>query len=79
VVLLLAGLAPFLRYLYFLLFSPTPGGHLQSLILGTVLVIACLLSFALGVIADLIRINRTLIESSLEPAKRARFKTRPFS
>jgi len=73
VVLLLAGLAPFLRYLYFLLFSPTPGGHLQSLILGTVLVIACLLSFALGVIADLIRINRTLIESSLEQAKRARF------
>ena len=73
VVMLLAGLAPFLRYLYFLLFYPTPGGHLQSLILGTVLLIASLLSFALGVIADLIRINRTLIESSLEQAKRARF------
>jgi glycosyltransferase involved in cell wall biosynthesis len=71
--LLLAGLAPFARYLYFLLFTPRPSGHLQSLILGTVLLIASLLSFALGVIADLIRINRTLSESSLEQARRARF------
>ncbi len=73
VLLLLAGLMPFVRYLYFLLFTPKPSGHLQSLILGTVLLIASLLSLALGVLADLIRINRTLIESSLEQAKRARF------
>ena len=73
IALLLAGLVPFIRYLYFLLFTPSPSGHLQSLILGTVLLIASLLSFALGVIADLIRINRVLIEDSLEHAKRARF------
>jgi glycosyltransferase involved in cell wall biosynthesis len=73
IALLLAGLVPFLRYLYFLLFTPSPSGHLQSLILGMVLLIASLLSFALGVIADLIRINRALIEDSLEHAKRARF------
>ncbi len=72
-VLLLAGLVPFVRYLYFLLFSPTPGGHLQSLIVGIVVLIASLLSFSMGVIADLIRINRSLIEDSLEHAKRARF------
>jgi glycosyltransferase involved in cell wall biosynthesis len=71
--LLLAGLVPFVRYLYFLLCTPTPSGHLQSLILGTVLLIASLLSFALGVIADLIRINRALLEDSLEHAKRTRF------
>jgi len=81
-ILLLAGLVPFVRYLYFLLFSPTPGGHLQSLILGIVVLIASLLSFALGVIADLIRINRTLIEAGLEQTRRARFgsaTTRPSS
>ena len=71
--LLAVGLVPFLRYLYFLLFTPSPSGHLQSLILGTVLLIASLLSFSMGVIADLIRINRSLIEDSLEQAKRARF------
>jgi glycosyltransferase involved in cell wall biosynthesis len=79
-ILLLAGLVPFVRYLYFLLFSPIPGGHLQSLILGIVVLIASLLSFALGVIADLIRINRTLIEAGLEQTRRARFgsaRTRP--
>jgi glycosyltransferase involved in cell wall biosynthesis len=73
IILLLAGLVPFLRYLYFLLLTSSPSGHLQSLILGTVLLIASFLSFALGVIADLVRINRTLIEDSLEHAKRARF------
>jgi len=72
-ILLLAGLVPFVRYLYFLLVSPKPGAHLQSLIVGIVVLIASLLSFALGVIADLIRINRALIEASLEQARRARF------
>jgi glycosyltransferase involved in cell wall biosynthesis len=72
-VLLVGGLIPFVRYLYFLLASPSPSAHLQSLILGIVILVASLLSFALGVIADLIRINRTLIEDSLEQAKRARF------
>jgi len=71
--LLLGGLLPFLRYLYFLLFTRSPSGHLQSLILGTVLLIASLLSFSMGVIADLIRINRSLIEDCLEHTKRARF------
>lgn len=68
--LLLSGLIPFVRYLYF----ATHGGgagHLQSLVLGTVLLVAALVSFTLGVIADLIRINRILIEDSLELTKRA--------
>jgi hypothetical protein len=43
-----------------------------------VLLIASLLSFALGVIADLIRINRALIEDCLENAKRARFGSGRF-
>jgi glycosyltransferase involved in cell wall biosynthesis len=44
--------------------------HLQSLIVGSVLLIASFISFTLGVIADLIRINRSLAEDQLELAKR---------
>jgi glycosyltransferase involved in cell wall biosynthesis len=71
--LLVLGAVPFARYLYFALSGDT-GGHLQSLIIGTVLLIAALVSVTLGVIADLIRINRALIEDQLEQQKRARYK-----
>jgi len=73
-VLLIVGLVPFLR---FLLVSETGSTHhLQSLIFGTVLLTAAFISFTLGVIADLIRINRVLIEDNLELTKRAAFKQR---
>ncbi len=42
------------------------GGHLQSLLLGAVLLIMSFLSVMLGVISDLIRTNRILIEDTLE-------------
>ena len=58
------GLIPFIRYLI-LTVSGSPGEHIQSLLLGVSLLTASLLSFALGVIADLIRINRQLIEDGL--------------
>ncbi len=70
--LLVAGLIPFGRYLYFVL-QDQHGAHLQSLIVGSVLLGGAFLSFALGIIADLIRINRILIEDSLEHQKRERF------
>ena len=71
--MLVAGLIPFLRYLYFFLADKTPGDHLQSLILGSVLLIASFIAFTLGIIADLTRINRVLNEEMLEQVKRARF------
>jgi len=58
------GLIPFARYL-FLVISGSPGEHIQSLLLGVSLLTASLFSFALGVIADLIQINRQLIEAGL--------------
>jgi len=64
VILGAGGLIPFARYL-FLVISGSPGEHIQSLLLGVSLLTASLLSFALGVIADLIRINRQLIEDGL--------------
>jgi hypothetical protein len=46
-------------------------------VIGSVAIIAAMLTFALGVIADLIRINRILIEDSLEQQKRERFSKVP--
>jgi glycosyltransferase involved in cell wall biosynthesis len=80
VVLLVAGAVPFIHYVY-LVFTDRkyPGGarHLQALISGTVLLTASFISFTLGIIADLIRINRLLLEDILEQVKRDRFSTKP--
>ncbi|MCC2310061.1 glycosyltransferase family 2 protein [Cellulomonas chengniuliangii] len=63
-----AGLIPFVRY-GVLWLSGTHGGHLQSLMVGLLLLVAALLSFALGVLSDLQRTNRILLEESLERIK----------
>ncbi|GAC1388133.1 MAG: glycosyltransferase family 2 protein [Candidatus Saccharimonadales bacterium] len=68
----LLGLVPFGRYLYFALHHQR-GNHLQSLLVGSILLIAAFLCVALGVIADLVRINRVLQETGLESIKRLRF------
>ena len=75
-ILLIAGLIPFVHFLYLTIVTKNPYGphHLQSLIVGTVLIIAAFISFTLGVIADLIRINRSLIEDLLELVKKDVFK-----
>ena len=74
--LFLLGLVPFVRFLLLLALTSDNGGvarHLQSLVIGSVALIAATITLALGVIADLIRINRILIEDSLEQQKRERF------
>jgi len=70
---LLIGLIPFVRFLYFV-GHQSGTHHLQSLIFGTVLLTAAFISFTLGVIADQIRINRILVEESLEFNKRQLLK-----
>ncbi len=74
-VLFAAALIPFVRFLVLLYFGHDSAGvhHVQSLIAGSVLLIASMLFFALGIIADLIRINRALTEEALEQQKRDRF------
>lgn len=67
------GLIPFARYLYFFSVDKHPGDHLQSLILGSVLIISAFIVLAIGIIADLTRINRSLTEDMLEHIKRNRF------
>jgi glycosyltransferase involved in cell wall biosynthesis len=66
------GLIPFLRYAL-LMAREQAGGHVQSLLVGALLLIMASMSAMLGVVADLIRTNRILIENNLEHTKRVRF------
>ncbi|HEX5456232.1 MAG TPA: glycosyltransferase family 2 protein [Candidatus Saccharimonadales bacterium] len=68
-IFLVAGLVPFVRYAIIYI-SGDRGQHIQSLILGAILIFASIVSLALGVIADLIRANRILTEDTLERVKR---------
>jgi glycosyltransferase involved in cell wall biosynthesis len=72
VVLGVLGIAPFLRFAYLQL-DTNPGSHLQSLLAGAVLLIMSFLSVIIGIISDLIRTNRVLIEDTLEHTKKMRF------
>jgi glycosyltransferase involved in cell wall biosynthesis len=67
------GLVPFVRWGVIQVTSDHPGGHLQSLLIGAVLLIMAFLSVILGIISDLIRTNRLLIEDTLEHTKKMRF------
>jgi hypothetical protein len=71
-VLFVAGVLPFGRWFYYFL-DGEGSGHVQSLLLGMVLLVGSFISVALGIIADLIRINRTLIEEGLEQLRRNRY------
>lgn len=75
IVLFIIGLVPFGRFMWGF-FDDQAGGHIQSLIFGAVVMIGALVSFALGVIADMIRINRTLQEKHLELSRRNYVKNR---
>lgn len=52
-------------------------GNVQSLILGAIMAVACLLSAALGVLSDLLRTNRVLLEEQLERIKHLQYDGRP--
>lgn len=72
-VLFVAGLIPFARFIALSLDDGSTRGHIQSLLIGSLLMIAAFLCLVLNIIADLIRINRILIEDNLELTKRQRF------
>lgn len=66
--LLIVGLIPLINFFILTITTKNPFGphHLQSLIFGSMLIVGSFISFTLGVIADLIRINRMLLEDMLE-------------
>lgn len=67
--LLLAGAIPIVRFLYFY-FTGDGAGHVQSLILGGVLLLMGFVTLVLGLLADLISFNRRLTEIALEKIRR---------
>lgn len=71
-VLLIGGMIPFFRYIV-LYISGNRGDHIQSLLLGAVLLFSSLLAYALTIIADMTHTNRTLQEDTLERLKRLQF------
>jgi glycosyltransferase involved in cell wall biosynthesis len=66
------GLVPFARYA-FLQIGNNTGSHLQSLLVGVVLLVMSFLSVIIGIVGDLLRTNRSLIEDTLEHTKKMRF------
>jgi glycosyltransferase involved in cell wall biosynthesis len=74
--LTILGLLPVLRFLYFY-FSDGSAGNIQSLILGSVLLIMGFIAYVAGLVADLIAANRQLLEMSLERVKRLELELAP--
>lgn len=68
-VVALAGMVPILRFLWLWL-GGGGDGHVQSLVLGGVLVVLGFVTFIVGILADLIGFNRQLLEMALESARR---------
>src|SRR5207244_9019892 len=68
-VLMLAGVAIGLRFLWYF-FEGDRGGHVQSLILSAVFLIVGFQTLLIGLIADLISVNRRLSEEVLIRVKR---------
>jgi len=69
VALSIVGAVPILRFVY-LYMAGQGDGHIQSLVLGGVLVILGFVTLMIGLVADLINFNRQLIEMTLEKVRR---------
>ena len=63
------GMLPIVRFLYFY-FTGDGDGHLQSLVLGGILLIIGFVTFMIGLVADLISFNRKLTEIALEKIRK---------
>lgn len=73
------GALPFIRFLYLTLIMGDPAsGHIQSLIFGAVFIVIAFTLFVLGVVADLIAINRQLLEDVLHRLRRAEYDNEDF-
>lgn len=73
VLFFLPGLALVGRFLYFYFVLPGSTGHVQSLVIGGVLCIIGFILIALGVIADLIALNRRILDETLTNTRINRF------
>ncbi|MEO0435459.1 MAG: glycosyltransferase family 2 protein [Pseudomonadota bacterium] len=69
-ILSMIGIVPMLRFLYFF-FNGDGTGHLQSLVLGSAILILGMMVFVTGLLSDLISQNRRLQEDILERIRRS--------
>ncbi len=69
-VLLAFALAAFTPFLYDMVANGDTSGHLQSIVLGAVFVLAAVQMFALGFLADLIASHRLVTQRTLERVRR---------
>jgi len=74
--LTLAGAAPIVRFLYFFLRGKGEG-HVQSLVLGGVLLILGFVTMLVGILAELVASNRRLSELILEKVRRLEIEMAP--
>ncbi len=68
----LIGLIPFIRFLIYYLMGEG-AGHVQSLIFGSAMLVASIISVTILIIADLQKTNRILIEQQLERSKELQY------
>jgi glycosyltransferase involved in cell wall biosynthesis len=74
IVMGLAALAIFVRFLITFIQNPTISGHTQSLVIGGVLFNTAMLLGALGVIGDLLAAQRTISQRTFERIRRIELK-----
>lgn len=75
IVIFSSGLLPFVRFAYLAVSrGELIGGHIQSLIVGSVMIMISFLLVVLGILADLIAVNRKLLEDSLYRLKHLEFE-----
>ena len=74
--LILAGMVPGVRYLYFYIFKGS-AGHIQSLILSAILLIVGFQVLLIGLVADLISFNRKILEEVLYRQRCAELDNNP--
>jgi len=60
------GLVLMARFLYFFVTDHSPAGHVQSLILAVILITVGVQVWVVGVVADLIAVNRRLLEEAVQ-------------
>jgi len=63
------GLIPIVRFLFYF-FTQGGSGHVQSLLLGGVLLLMGFVTYLFGLVADLVSFNRQLLEMGVERLKR---------
>jgi glycosyltransferase involved in cell wall biosynthesis len=68
---------PLVRFLLLWLLGGDTSGNVQSLVYGAIMAVASLLSLALGVLSDLQRTNRVLLEDQLERIKEMQYRREP--